>query len=300
MRLVFMGTPPFAQIVLSHLLDEKFEILALFTQPSKPFGRQKELKHAATKEFLQSVRPDIPIFEPKKLDDSTWHTLHALKPDAIVVVAYGKILPQSFLDLAPCLNLHGSLLPQFRGASPMQEMILNDLPTFGVSVIKMSSQMDAGDILGSACLHRDRYVNVQELGAMLAPLGAKLLADILRRPLKPIPQDHSQATYCTKITKQAGLVDFTSAKRVFLKSLAYYPWPGIFLASGLKLLDVELIETEKVHTPGHILALEGEAVFVGCAQGTLKIASLQAPGKARLSAKTYLSGRRLKPGDILN
>ncbi|WP_104749810.1 methionyl-tRNA formyltransferase [Helicobacter cynogastricus] len=300
MRLVFMGTPPFARIVLDHLLKENFEILALCTQPSKPFGRQKILKHAATKEFLQHVRPDIPIFEPAKLDDSMCQILHSLKPDAIVVVAYGKILPQSFLDLAPCLNLHGSLLPQFRGASPMQEMILNDLPTFGVSVIRMDAQMDAGDILGSACLPRDRYVNAQELGSMLAPLGAKLLADILRHPLKPTPQDHAQATYCTKITKQAGLVDFTTAKAIFLKSLAYYPWPGIFLASGLKLLDIELIETEKTHTPGCILDFDEEAILVGCAQGTLKITSLQAPGKARLSAKAYLSGKRLKPGAILN
>ncbi|WP_120945560.1 methionyl-tRNA formyltransferase [Helicobacter labacensis] len=299
MRLVFMGTPPFAQIVLATLLERHFDIVALFTQPSKPFGRAKTLKPSATRLFLQHAYPKIPIFEPAKLDALVLEQMCALKPDVIVVVAYGKILPQALLDIAPCVNLHASILPQFRGASPMQEMILKDTPEFGVSVIAMNAQMDAGDILGIARVKKERYMNIEELAHLLAPLGAQALIEVLSKPFKPIPQDHSQASYCAKITKQDGLVDFLDAKKVFLTSLAYYTWPGVFLSSGLKLFGVELVQEQGAHAPGSILALEDESVIVGCAHGVLKIAHLQAPSKQKMGAKTYLLGRRLGVGSVL-
>ncbi|WP_104751038.1 methionyl-tRNA formyltransferase [Helicobacter salomonis] len=298
MRLIFMGTSPFARIVLDYLLDH-FDIVALFTQPSKPFGRTQKLKHSATKEFLQRTHPHIPIFEPIKLDTSTIETIAALKPDAIVVVAYGKILPQTLLNIAPCLNLHGSILPQFRGASPIQEMILKDVPEFGVSVIAMNAQMDAGDILGTARMPKERYLSAPELSALLAPLGAQLLSDILKQPFNPIAQDHAQASYCAKILKQDGLVAFHNAKEVFLKALAYDPWPGVFLASGLKLFGVELLDEQSVHELGSLLGFDQESVLVGCARGILKIAHLQAPGKQKICAKSYVSGKRLKLGSVL-
>ncbi|MFC3847496.1 methionyl-tRNA formyltransferase [Helicobacter baculiformis] len=299
MRLLFMGTSPFARIVLACLLDQRFEVIALFTQPSKPFGRTQALKHSATKEFLQRAHPHIPIFEPTKLDTPLIETIRTLKPDVIVVVAYGKILPQALLDIAPCLNLHGSILPQFRGASPMQEMILKDASEFGVSVIAMNAQMDAGDILGVARVKRKSYMNAEELGALLAPIGAQLLVEILRQPFKPMPQDHTQASYCAKITKQDGLVCFQEAKEVFLKALAYHPWPGVFLASGLKLFGVELVQEQGTHKEGVLLDLEQESALVGCAKGVLRIASVQAPSKQKMRTKAYMSGKRLKIGDVL-
>ncbi len=301
MKILFMGAPLFAQVVLEHLIQQGFYILGLVTQPSKPFGRSKQLKDTPTKTFLQQHDPTIPIFEPAKIDAPFMEKIRALKPDAIVVVAYGKILPQAFLDIAPCINLHGSLLPQFRGASPMQEMILHDLPTFGVSVIAMSAEMDAGDILGTASFKPKGYLNLGELGAHLAPMGAQLLGQVLNNLAKitPKPQDHAQATYCKKISKTDGLVAFGCAKSLFLKSLAYDPWPGVFLKSGLKLFGVQLLESSQTHQPGIILGMENQSVIIGCQQGSLKIAALQAPGKQKVAAKAYLSGRRLKTYDIL-
>ncbi|WP_281747085.1 methionyl-tRNA formyltransferase [Helicobacter suis] len=302
MKILFMGTPLFAQVVLAHLLEEGFEVVGLITQPSKPFGRQQQMKDSATKVFIQEKQLPIPVFEPLKIDDLTLQTIQNLKSDVVVVVAYGKILPQSLLNLVPCINLHGSLLPQFRGASPIQEMILHDLSEFGVSVIKMSAQMDAGDILGMDSFIKDRDYNAEELGTRLACMGARLVARVLNQleQITPIPQDHTKATYCKKISKENGLVAFDSAKTVYLKSLAYTPWPGVFLKSGLKLFGIELINTQDCHQEGEILALEGESVLVGCLRGVLKIATLQAPGKQKIAAKSYLSGKRLKVGEILN
>ncbi|BCZ17617.1 Methionyl-tRNA formyltransferase Fmt [Helicobacter sp. NHP19-003] len=302
MRVLFMGTPQFARVVLQQLVLEGFDIVGLVTQPSKPFGRHHTPKDSATKAFILENHPNIPILEPHKIDAKALQAIAALKPDKIVVVAYGKILPQALLDMAPCLNLHGSILPQFRGASPMQEMILHDLPQFGVSVILMDAQMDTGDILGVASFEKDKDYNLQDLGARLALLGAELMASVLRNyeDITPTPQEHSQATYCKKISKVDGLVDFSEARQVYLKYLAYYPWPGVFLPSGLKLFGLELLSVAQEHPEGKILTLDGEGVLVGCAKGVLKIAQLQAPGKQKVAAKSYLSGKRLKIGDILS
>ncbi|CRF50076.1 Methionyl-tRNA formyltransferase [Helicobacter heilmannii] len=301
MRVLFMGTPIFARVVLHQLILEGFDIVGLVTQPSKPFGRQHQLKDSATKAFILENHPNIPILEPNKIDAEALQAIAELKPDKIVVVAYGKILPQALLDLAPCLNLHGSILPQFRGASPMQEMILHDLKTLGVSVILMDAHMDTGDILGVASFEKEKDDNLQDLGARLALLGAELMAKVLKNfeDITPTPQDHSQATYCKKISKADGLVDFSDARPIYLKYLAYYPWPGVFLPSGLKLFGLELLSTQEEHPPGVILTLDGEGVLIGCAKGVLKIAQLQAPGKQKVGARAYLSGKRLKVGDIL-
>lgn len=301
MDILFMGTPLFAQIVLERLIQQGFHILGLVTQPSKPFGRQQRLKDTPTKAFLQNLDPTIPIFEPTKLNAPTIEALKSLKPQAIVVVAYGKILPQALLDLAPCINLHASLLPQFRGASPMQEMILHDAPEYGVSVIKMVAQMDAGDILGMDSFKRERYLNLEELGTLLAQMGAKLVIKVLENleNITPIIQDHTQATYCKKIAKEDGLIAFEDAKQIFLKSLAYDPWPGVFLRSGLKLFGVELLEQTVAHKQGEIIAIEDRGIIVGCQKGALRIATLQAPGKQKVDAKSYLSGKRLRVHEVL-
>ncbi|BDQ27641.1 methionyl-tRNA formyltransferase [Helicobacter heilmannii] len=302
MRVLFMGTPHFARVVLQQLFLEGFDIVGLVTQPSKPFGRQYQLKDSATKTFILENHPYIPILEPNKIDEEALQAIATLEPDKIVVVAYGKILPQALLDLAPCLNLHGSILPQFRGASPLQEMILHDLPAYGVSVILMDAHMDTGDILGVASFKKDKDYNLQDLGTRLAILGAELMAGVLKNfeNITPVAQDHSQATYCKKISKIDGLVDFSEAKGLYLKYLAYYPWPGVFLRSGLKLLSIELLSTAEKHQEGKILTIDGEGVLVGCARGVLKIAKVQAPGKQKVATRAYLSGKRLKVGDILS
>ncbi len=304
MRIVFMGTPGFAEVILRALVENKnnhIEVVGLFTQRDKPFGRKKELKAPETKTYILENHLNIPIFQPQSLKEPEVQILKDLKPDFIVVVAYGKILPKEVLTIAPCINLHASLLPKYRGASPIHEMILNDDKIYGISTMLMDLELDSGDILESASFLREKYLDLETLSLKLAHMGAALLLSTLKNfsSITRKPQDHAQASFCKKITKADGLVGFKDAKSLFLKSLAFKSWPEIFLENSLKLLDVELVENEKSHKEGEILAIDEKGVLVGCLKGSVRIARLQAVGKKPLKAKDYLNGKRLKVGGIL-
>lgn len=304
MRIVFMGTPGFAEVILRALVeneDKKIEVVGLFTQRDKPFGRKKELKAPETKTYILENHLNIPIFQPQSLKEPEVQILKDLKPDFIVVVAYGKILPKEVLTIAPCINAHASLLPKYRGASPIHEMILNDDRIYGISTMLMDLELDSGDILESASFLREDYLDLDALSLKLACMGADLLLSTLKNfsSITRKPQDHMQATFCKKITKADGLVGFKDAKSLFLKSLAFKSWPEIFLENNLKLLEVGLVENEKSHKEGEILEIDERGVLVGCLKGSVRIARLQAVGKKPLKAKDYLNGRRLKIGGIL-
>ncbi|WP_104760781.1 methionyl-tRNA formyltransferase [Helicobacter cetorum] len=302
MRIVFMGTPFFAKVALEALLKTKeFEIVGLFTQIDKPFGRKKELKMPETKAYLIENYFNIPIFQPEKLGIEEIDILKNLKPDFIVVVAYGKLLPKGVLEIAPCINLHASLLPKYRGASPIHEMLLNDDEIYGISTMLMDLEMDSGDILETFSFKREHYLDLETLSLELAYKGRELLIHTLKNftSITPKTQEHTLATFCKKITKNDGLVTFKDAKNLFLKSLAFKSWPQVFLESGLKLLEIELIEEIKAHVEGEILNISEQGVIIGCLKGSVKIARLQAVGKQPLKAKDYLNGKRLKVGDKL-
>ncbi|AFI06469.1 methionyl-tRNA formyltransferase [Helicobacter cetorum] len=302
MRIVFMGTPSFAEVILRALIEDKeLEVVGLFTQMDKPFGRKKELKAPETKTYITENRLDIPIFQPKSLKEPEVQILKDLKPDFIVVVAYGKILPKEILEMAPCINVHASLLPKYRGASPIHEMILNDDVIYGISTMLMDLDLDSGDILESVSFQRESYLTLDALSLELAHRGANLLRSTLKNfhSITPKPQEHSLASFCKKITKTDGLVSFKDAKSLFLKSLAFKTWPEIFLENNLKLLEVKLVENEKCYKEGEILEIDERGVLVGCLKGSVRVAQLQAVGKKPLKAKDYLNGRRLKVGDIL-
>ncbi|WRG10812.1 methionyl-tRNA formyltransferase [Helicobacter pylori] len=304
MCIVFMGTPGFAEVILRALVENKnnhIEVVGLFTQMDKPFGRKKELKAPETKTYILENHLNIPIFQPQSLKEPEVQILKDLKPDFIVVVAYGKILPKEVLAIAPCINVHASLLPKYRGASPIHEMILNDDKIYGISTMLMDLELDSGDILESASFLREDYLNLDALSLKLAHMGAALLLSTLKNfsSITRKSQDHAQASFCKKITKADGLVGFKDAKSLFLKSLAFKSWPEIFLENNLKLLEVELVENEKSHKEGEILEIDERGVLVGCLKGSVRIARLQAVGKKPLKAKDYLNGRRLKVGGIL-
>ncbi len=302
MRIVFMGTPGFAEVILRALVkDEEIKVVGLFTQMDKPFGRKKELKAPETKTYILENHLNIPIFQPQSLKEPEVQILKVLKPDFIVVVAYGKILPKEVLSIAPCINVHASLLPKYRGASPIHEMILNDDKIYGISTMLMDVGLDSGDILESASFLREDYLDLETLSLKLAYMGAALLLSTLKNfsSITRKPQDHAQASFCKKITKADGLVGFKDAKSLFLKSLAFKSWPEIFLENSLKLLEVELVENEKSHKEGEILEIDEKGVLVGCLKGSVRIARLQAVGKKPLKAKDYLNGKRLKAGGIL-
>lgn len=297
-RIVFMGTPEFACIVLKGLIESgEIELLALFCQPDRPFGRKKELKAPETKSYVENLGKNIPIFQPESFDETCVREIKNLKADMVVVVAYGQILPESLLDL-DCINLHASLLPKYRGASPIQEMILNDEEFFGISAMCVRKGLDCGEILGIRAFRNDDEILLLDLSKKLASMGVELLLDIFKTRICLLPQMHAVASFCKKIKKQEGLVDFSDAKKMVLKARAYDGWPGVFLDSGLKLFDIKL--EAKRGEAGKILEIDELGIVVACACGqAVRIGQIQAPGKQVLNAHIYAHGQNLKIGHTL-
>ena len=302
-KIIFMGTPSYATCILKAILEDKnFSILALFTQPDKAVGRRQIVTPSDTKIFLKQNYPSIPVFTPNSLkEESIVKQIKCLKPDFIVVAAYGKILPKSILNIAPCVNLHASLLPKYRGASPIQSAILNNDEKSGVCTMLMEEGLDTGAILESLeCDIKDK--NTNEVFEILANLAAKLILSTLLNFDKIIPkkQDENLATHCKKIKKEHGLIDLSNAREVYQKYLAFTPWPGIFLQNGLKFLDLELIDELKNNAKeGEILKVEKKSFLLACKQGILRVKKLQESGKKALDGRTYLNGKRLKSADSL-
>lgn len=302
-KIIFMGTPSYATTILKSLLKcDDFELLALFTQPDKAVGRKQILSPSHTKAFLQEERPQIPIFTPQSLkDESVILQIQALKPDFIVVAAYGKILPPSILSIAPCINLHASLLPKYRGASPVQSAILNNDKISGVCTMLMNEGLDTGDILESKSCNIEGK-KAEEVFELLAILAGDLIVSTLLNfeKISPIKQVESESSLCKKIKKEDGLVFLDDAKSLYQKYLAFCLWPGVFLENGLKFLELELVEENVKNTlEGEILALEEEGFLLACKRGILRVKKLQESGKKALDGRTYLNGRRLKVGNCL-
>ena len=300
LKIVFFGTPLFAKNILeSFVANPTFEIVALITQKDKPFGRKQMLKMPETKAFALERNLKIPIFQPQKVSDIL-DDLRALKPDILLVVAFGKMLPKSVIDEFYCINIHASILPKFRGASPINAMILNDEKFLGVTLIKMDEGLDSGDILGFSYVKNSRF-DAKKAGEILSQMGAKLAIKILPNlgKIAPLKQIGAESSKCGKIAKEDGIIAFKDAKALFLKSLAYKIYPQIALESGLKLFDIALNEADSTNKCGEILVVEKDYIIVGCARGSVKIGALQKVGKNKVSAVDYLNGARLKVGAIL-
>lgn len=304
-KVLFMGTPSYATEILKELLNNKnYEVIGIFTQEDKPVGRKQVLTPPHIKQYCLENNINIPILQPKKLKDNlvAYISIKELEPDFIVVAAYGQILPKEILNLAPCINLHASILPNYRGASPIQEGILNNDEYFGVTSMLMEEGLDCGDILGYSYLKNEKNMLVSEAFTKLSDLAAKLTIITLDNydKLKPIKQNDSSASFCKKIKKEDGEVDFNCAKKLFSKYKAYSFWPGIFLKSELKLKDIEFVENSSQNIAGEILEIAKDYIVVACNQGRLKIRTLQAPSKNSINSVEYIKGKRLTIGDILN
>lgn len=304
-KVLFMGTPSYATEILKELLNNKnYEVIGIFTQEDKPVGRKQVLTPPHIKQYCLENNINIPILQPKKLKDNlvAYISIKELEPDFIVVAAYGQILPKEILNLAPCINLHASILPNYRGASPIQEGILNDDEYLGVTSMLMGEGLDCGDILGYSYLKNDKNILVDEAFNKLSILAAKLTIITLDNydKLKPIKQNDSSASFCKKIKKEDGEVDFNCVKKLFSKYKAYSFWPGIFLKSELKLKDIEFVENSSQNIAGEILEIAKDYIVVGCKQGRLRIRTLQAPSKNSINSVEYIKGKRLTIGDILN
>lgn len=302
-KILFMGTPDYATTIFIELLKSKYEIVGLFTQPDKPVGRKQILTPPHIKQYCIDENIEVPIFQPVKLKNNQEikKEIQKLKPDFILVAAYGQILPKDILDIAPCINLHASLLPNYRGASPIQESLLNDDSFTGVTSMLMEEGLDSGDILGFQYLKITRTMEVSEAFEKLSHIAAQLTITTLDNfeNINAIKQNESLVTFCKKIKKDDGLVDFGDAKKLFLKYKAYSYWPGIFLSSELKLKDIELNEELSQNNEGEILEINKDFILIGCKKGSLKIKTLQAPSKKAMSSVDFVRGQRLEVGSIL-
>lgn len=309
MKILFMGTPDFAVFTLRALIDAGHEICAVVTQPDKPRGRGYAMTPPPVK--VCAAEAGIPVLQPATLrDESVAAELAGYAPQVIVVVAYGKILPKNILDLPPygCINLHGSLLPEYRGAAPMQRAILDGKPVTGVTTMYMAEGMDTGDMLLRREISIEESDNFEDIHDKLGKIGAVLMLETLEKleagTLTPVPQDDSLATYAAKITKDDCLVCFdTDARTVHNRIRGLSPIPLAFTHTPdgklLKLVSARIAEEDQAHdTPGEILSLE-DGITVACRTGSVTVTGVLPEGKGRMSACDYVRGRRLSVHDVL-
>ena len=297
-----MGTPDYAEAILQKIINTaSMNVVAVYTQPDKPIGRKKVMTPPIVKTLALSK--NIDVYQPTRLRDSdTVAELLKIECDYIVVAAYGQILPREVLDHAPCINLHASILPAYRGASPIQQTLLNDDKTTGVTAMMMEEGLDTGDIIKIREIDVSKTMIVGELFDALTVVACELTIDVLQNfnSFTPRPQDDALSTHCSKITKQDGEVSFDDAKELYSKYRAYSPWPGVYLSSGLKLKDIELIEKCTINKAGEILAIEKEYIVVGCSKGSIKINKVQPQSKKEMDISSYINGKRLSLADNLS
>jgi methionyl-tRNA formyltransferase len=311
LRLVFMGTPELAATSLAALLRAPdFQVAAVVTQPDRPKGRDLKLQPSPVKRL--ALQAGLPVLQPEKAREENFIAeLARLKPDLIAVAAFGQILPPGILELPRlgCLNVHTSLLPKYRGASPIQAALLNGDTETGVTIMKMDAGLDTGAILAQRALAIRDDDNAATLHDRLAVLGAELLVESIRDHavgrIVPQPQDDALATHVGKIRKEDGRLDWTQpARRLWQRVRAFTPWPGAFTHLGqadkrvlLKLWHTEVLGQSGA--AGTILRADAHGIIVGCGTEALKILSLQREGGRRLAAGGFLAGHPLPPGTLL-
>ena len=301
MRIVFMGTPDFAVPCLQRLLEDGHEVPAVFTQPDKPVGRHAVLTPPPVKQLALSH--GIPVYQPTKMRDGTVAALlREMAPDCLVVVAYGRILPQEILDVPPrgCVNIHGSLLPRYRGAAPIQWSVIRGETVTGVTSMFMDAGMDTGDIIDTLTTPIGENETAGELFERLAPLGARLLSTTLAAiadgTVTRRPQNDAEATMAPMLEKAMGRLDLTRpARELHNQVRGMNPWPGAFCTAGGKTLKIhETRVTAGSGAPGTLLC--ADPVTVACGEGALQLVTVQPEGKPRMAAEAWLRGARLPQG----
>ena len=308
LRIIFMGTPDFAAATLKALIDGPDEVVALVTQPDRAKGRGKKLTPPPTKVLAESV--GIPVLQPTKIKTEEFHNgLLTYRPDLIVVAAYGRILPKSLLELAPlgCINVHGSLLPQYRGAAPIQWSVLNGDKETGVTIIQMSEGMDTGDILLKATIKTAPDETAGSLFDKLAVLGSATLLQAIQGlqdgTLIPVAQDHDLATVAPMLKKDDGLIDWKKdAKEIECLIRGLDPWPTAFCfldSKRLRLFSPEVLHKESDAQPGTVLQADKRGIFVACGTNTLLIKEIQPEGKKRMAVESFLCGHPIAAGTRL-
>lgn len=308
MKIVFMGTPDFAVPTLNKLYESEHEIAAVFTQPDKPKGRGYKLAPPPVK--VLALEHGTPVYQPESLkkQPEMWDILKEIAPDVIVVAAYGKILPKQVLDIPKyhCVNVHGSLLPKYRGAAPIQWSVLNGDDETGITTMLMGEGLDTGDILLQRSTPIGENETAAELFDRLAEIGADLLIETLEKLEKgeiiPVKQDEELATYASILTKDMCMIDFNKpVKEVHKKICGLSDWPCAVTTLDGKRLKVFRSQIVKDKMPGQQAGtvVDTKQFCVCCADGVIKLTEVQAEGSKRMRSEDYLRGKPITPGTIL-
>ena len=298
MRIVFMGTPEFSVPILESLID-KHDVVLVVTQPDKLVGRKQLLVSSEVKKC--ALERGIPVFQPVKIKDDYQAVLEA-KPDIIITAAFGQFIPKVILDYPRlgCINVHGSLLPKYRGGAPIQKSIINGECETGISIMYMASRMDAGDIIAQRSIP---ILDSDDNGSMfkkLSTLGRDLLNEVLPSIIdgtnNKTPQDETKVTYSYNITHEEQFIDWNkSAREVFNQVRGLSPNPTALTSINqtvIKIYEAKVVDTELTGKPGEVLSLNKELV-VACGSGAISILTLQVSGKNKMDVKSFLNGQKI-------
>ena len=303
MRIIFMGTPELAVPTLERIADSKHEIVAVVTQTDKESGRGRKVAFSPVKEF--ALERGFDILQPKSVrNDEVLDGLEALNPDLFVVAAYSKLLPPRLLEMAKygCINLHPSLIPKYRGAAPLRGPILNGDEYTGVTIMKMSEELDAGDILLQKSFKMDPKETVTSLEKKVSVLGADMMMEVIQSiedgTVTATKQDDSLATYYKQISKEDGRIDFTKPAVEIERTIrANDPWPGSFTDLDGKSFKIWLADAvEGEGEPGVVAFADKKNILIGTGEGLLKPLEVQIEGKKRMTMEEFLRGRKIEQG----
>jgi methionyl-tRNA formyltransferase len=310
MRIVFMGTPDFAVPALEALLSSRYDVAAVYTQPDQAAGRGRVVEESPVKKA--ALQHSIPVLQPENFKSAETRTqLSELRPDAVIVAAFGQILPPSVLAIPPfgCLNIHPSLLPKYRGVAPVPAAILNGDEYTGVSIMLLDKGVDTGPVLTSVHVPVLPQDTAGSLLEKLSHTSAQLLLDTLpgwfRKEIKPLPQNDAEASYTKMLTKEAGEIDWkVPAVQIWRQVRAYQPWPGCYTrwqGKQIKVLEAVPLSGVGTQEPGTVIAVkQGAAAFgVITGDGILGVEKLQLEGKKAVTSKEFLNGQRQFIGAVL-
>lgn len=306
MRILFMGTPEFAEVSLKALVEDNRDVVCVITQPDKPKGRGYEMAMPEVKVY--AMEKNIPVYQPDTLkDEAILPLLEKYQPDVIIVVAYGKILPEYVLNFPKygCINIHGSLLPKYRGAAPIQRAVIDGEEVSGVTSIYMEKGLDTGDMLIKRELPIGRETTAGEYHDALAILGGEVLLETLdalsKGSLTPQSQDDSLSTYASQLSKAEGEINWNNTSdEIYNKVRGLNPWPKAFSFIGGKRFVVDFVyKSEQSGKAGEVLSADKDGILVACGEGSVLIKEIKVEGKKKMSAEDYLRGHKIEKGTLL-
>ncbi len=306
MRIMFMGTPDFAAVSLKALIEEGYDVAGVVSQPDKPKGRGMNVEPTPVKKVAMEY--NIPVFQPESLKNGELQSvLEEVKPDIIIVVAYGKILPEYVLNYPKygCVNGHASILPKYRGAAPIQRVIIDGEAETGVSAMKMEKGLDTGDIIIVEKIKIEDDDTAETLHDKLAVVGARVLIKTIERYKKgdfsSEKQDDTKATYAAMLTKGEGEINWDRTnKEVFNLIRGMDSWPMAYTYyMGKRFVPYECEKVEGIGKPGEIISVTKEGITVATREGAIKIKAVKFDGKKKMSVKDYLVGNRIEEKTIL-